>query len=445
MIVRKSWIAIICLYGIQLAIVLALAMTANQQGLITKEEASSAFVNPVFLEARLQHHVFGTNFYAYVFLDAASRVQRDLFYGRVAKAIIMAFLPCVVYLYLRARFALTTFEAFAGALVISTLPGVLCFSWLGVDFGMEAPLGFLALTLALSDDRWRVIAGGAAAALAAGCYGSGIVFLPVVLIHQIPRLKNPRLRSAVLTNFALMIAILLFPVFWWTNIQTLWMGGGRPTLSGAIDRLASLAAELFWRGDSYYFFSGGRPALGDLAIGLAAVAGLVLFTARHCHRSWPLLAVSASTIAMYAIAGNVIGVRRAIPLTVSLGIFSILCIRELTASRRAFVAGVLAIFLAINLVSFSGIRRELALPRDFEFAIPAGNTMASTVAGLLNGSISLPQDLNGYEPDRTLAILYLLSKPHPLYSLQTVVAACDRHGWSIPSTSPRFERFRKQP
>jgi hypothetical protein len=216
-------------------------------------------------------------------------------------------------------------------------------------------------------------------------------------------------------------------------------------MSGAMDRLASLTAELFWRGDSYYFFSGGRPALGNVAIGLAAVAGLVLFTFRYFHRSWPLLAVSASSVAMYAIAGNVIGVRRAIPLTVSLGIFSILCIRELTAKRRVLVAGALTIFLAVNLVSFNGIRRELALPRDFEFAIPPGNTMASTVVGLLNGSISLPEDFTGYEPDRTLAMLYLLSKPHPFYSLQTVVGACDRHGWSIPSTSPRFEQFRKQP
>lgn len=450
MIVRKPGIAILILYGIQLAIVLGLVMAANQQALLTKEEASSAFVNPVFLEARLQHHVFGTNFYAYAFFETASRFYRDLFYGRVTKGIILAFLPCAVYLYLRARFSFTALEAFAGALVVATLPGVLCFAWLGVDFGMEAPLGILALTLALSDERWRVIASGVAAALAAGCYGAGIVFLPVVLIHQIPRLKNPKLRSAVLGSFALMIVILLLPVFWWTNIQTLLTGGGRPTLSGALERVTGLASELFWRGDSYYFFSGERAALGNLGIGIAAAFGLILMTARHLRRCWPLLLVSAANVAMYAIAGNVVGVRRAIPLTVSLGIFAILGVRELTARRSAFVASAFLIILAINLTSFNGIRKELEsaeipLPRDFEFAIPPAKTMASTVSGLVTGSISLPADLGGYEPDRTLSILYLLSKPHPLYSLPAIVAACDQHGWSIPSGSPRFMRFRTQP
>jgi len=52
----------LALYAAVLACNAALAFAANRQGLVLKEEASSAFVDPAFLGLRLQHHPYATNF-----------------------------------------------------------------------------------------------------------------------------------------------------------------------------------------------------------------------------------------------------------------------------------------------------------------------------------------------------------------------------------------------
>ena len=441
------------LYGIQLLLILALVLAANRQGLLTKEEASSAFVNPTFLELRLQHHVYATNFYAYAFFLWASRLVQILFFGRFAKAAIMAFLTPLVYLYLRRRFAFPGARAFVAAIAIGLLPGVICFSWLGVDFGLETTLGFLALWLALFECPWLAVASCLAAALAAGSYGSGFAFLPAVLIHHLPRLRKPTLRGAVIAGSVLAAAALVFPAFWWTNVQSLWAGGGgRPLAAGAAGRLAGLLRELIVHGGSYYFFGDGAPALGGIAVGMAALSGIAVMSFRDPSRSWPLLVVSASAVGIYALAGNVTGVRRAIPLVVSLAIFAALLLNIVPGRgsywRAIAFYGPMSILIAFEAAHYNSVRSDLAtsrlsLPRDFEFRIPPGKSMAGEIASLADGSQKLPGDLEDYEPDRTLCILYRLTQPTPIVSASEIVARCDRHGWSIPSGSSRFSRLRK--
>ena len=454
---RTPWlerqpVAAALLYSIQLVLILGLVLAANRQGLLTKEEASSTFVDPTFLSLRLQHHVFSTNFYTYVLFLWAGHLGPQLFFGRFVKAAIMALLTPFVYLYLKRGFSFSGPRAFAAAVAIGLLPGVICFSWLGVEFGLETPLGFLALWLALFEYPMCIVASFVAAALAGGCYGSGLAFLPAVLIYQLPRLRKPELWRAVMAGSALAALVLAFPVFWWTNIQSLWIGGGgHPVVAGAAERLASLFRELFVQGGSYYFFGNGAAALGGIVVGLAALAGIAAMIFREPSKCWPLLVLSAGVVGMYAVAGHVTGVRRAIPLVVSLAIFAALLLNMLPSRspfwRAISFYGPILTVIVLESIQYNAIRSDIAtsklpLPHDFEFQIPPGKSMAEEIALLAGRSQKLPSDLAGYEPDRTLCILYRLTQPNPIIGAREIVARCDQHGWSIPSSSSRFSWLR---
>jgi hypothetical protein len=249
--------------------------------------------------------------------------------------------------------------------------------------------------------------------------------------------------------------VLAFPVFWWTNIQSLWIGGGgHPNVTGAASRLAGLFQELFVQGGgSYYFFGNGAAALGGtgIVVGVAAVAGIAAMSYRGPSNCWPLLVLSSGVMVIYALAGNVTGVRRAIPLVVSLGMFATLLLNMLPSRKPFWRAitfyGPILVVIALEGAQYNGIRNGLAtsriaLPHDFEFQIPPGKSMAEEIALLAGRSQRLPGDLAGYEPDRTLSILYRLTQPNPIVGSREIVARCDEHGWSVPSNSPRFSWLR---
>lgn len=444
-------IAVVLLYAVQCCLMLALVFAANMQPLLTKEEASTSFVDPTFLQLHLQHHLFETNFYTYVYLLGASRIIPGLVYARFAKVVVMAFLPPLMCLYLRRRFLFTGSQAFLAAFAIGLLPGVICFSWIGTEYGLETTAGFLALWLALFEFPLAIVASCVAGALALGSFGSGLVFIPVVWGHHLPRLQNRKLRTAVILGSIVAALMALFPLIWWTNAQTLFMGGGRPHLAGGLNRLGSLLQELFLHGSSYYYFSNGLPALGSIVIGLACVAGIIAMGFREPSRSWPILVLAAGSLAVYAIAGNVIGVRRAIPLVVSLGICGALLLRSVTGrgfGPRMVFYGILSAVIVYELANYNRIRTglatsEIALPYDFDFRIPPGKTMAETIRAFTDQSLKLPEDLDGYEPDRTLSILYRLSLPNPIVKARDLIVRCDRYGLSISSHRPRLEHLRK--
>lgn len=123
----RASVALLLLYALFFSVSITLPLAANQQALLTKEEASSGIVNLAFLEFHLQHHTFGTNFYAYVFFWLTSHLGHSLFYGRWAKAVLMSTIPCWIYLYLRNRFEFPVGQAFAAALAISMMPAVFAF------------------------------------------------------------------------------------------------------------------------------------------------------------------------------------------------------------------------------------------------------------------------------------------------------------------------------
>jgi hypothetical protein len=452
---HRAFAISVALYLIALASMLALVLAANQQQVIAKDEVSTAFVYPSFLELRLQHHILATNFYAYVFFSGVDHLHAGVFASRFAKSAVMALTCPAVFLYLLRRFAFEFSEAAVAAVIVVLLPGVMCLSWVGVEFGMDTPIGFLALWLALFPKPGPMIASCVGAALAAGAYGSGLAFLTIVILQQFPRFYDRKTRSAALIGMICIAAILVFPIVWWTNAQSLFVGGGgHPRLAGATVRLTSLFRELFVLGDSYYFFSGGVPAMGNLWIGILSLTGVVWGIVRYPQKCWPLLGTSAVVVVLYAAAGNVTGVRRAMPLVVCLGIFAAVFLRDMASkvgARRipAYFAPMLVI-LAAEAATNNRVRLDLAharitLPRDFEFQVAPGKSMISTIEALASGARKLPADLAGYEPDRTLAMLYQLTQPHPIISAHELVERCDQHGWSIPSRSRRFSRLVARP
>ena len=433
---------------------LSLVNSANQQQLLLKEEASAAYVGPVFLSFRLQHHIFATNFYSYLIYGLGRHLYGGLFGVRLTKITIMALLPGSIYLYLRDRFDFRPLEAFLSAIAVVLLPGILCLSWLGTEMAQESALGFLALWLALDDRSWAILASLYLAAVTAGCYGLGLAYLLVVVVIQAFRLRIPARRLSVLAGLALAGCVLVMPLIWWTNAQTLFIGGGgRPGSGGSLTRLSAATKELFVHTTSYYMFANGRPALGTPLIGALALAGVVWAAIRYRRAAWQLLALALTSLSLLAVAGNVPGVRRAVPLVICLGLFAILLLHSLLKSERIGSRAIAVVLFILWLIpaafQYNAIRSELLtaqilLPHDFEFTVEQGGTMASTVEAFVDRSRPLRPGLQGYEPDRTLAILYALTQPDPIVSREELIAHADRHGWSIPSHTPRLAWIRKR-
>src|SRR5208283_1360009 len=304
-------------YVLHFVLLLSLVSAANQQQVLLKEEASAGYVGPVFLSFRLQHHLFATNFYSYLIYGLGHHLYGGLFGVRLTKITIMALLPGSLYLYLRDRFEFRPLVAFVSAIAIVLLPGVLCLSWIATEMAQESALGFLALWLSLDDRPWAMLASTCLAAVAAGCYGSGLAYLLVVMATQAFRLRMPALRFPALASTAVAGCTLLIPLIWWTNAQTLFIGGGgSPDPGGSLTRLSAASKEMFVQTASYYMFANGRPALATPLVGALALAGLV-WTAVHYKRSaWQLFGLATVSLSSLALAGNVPGIRRAVPLVI---------------------------------------------------------------------------------------------------------------------------------
>ncbi len=447
-ILESRWLGFAGLCALHFILLLALVGAANQQDLLLKEEASAGYVGPVFLSFRLQHHLFATNFYSYLIYGFGHHVYGGLFGIRLTKITVMALLPGGIYLYLRDRFNFRPVEAFFSSLAVVLLPGVLCLSWVATEMAEETALGFLALWLSLDDRPWAMFLSTCLAAVAAGCYGSGLAFLLVVSATQITRLKIPSLRPGAILSLCAAVGVLLLPLAWWTNAQTLFVGGGgMPHLSGAFGHLTAFFGELFVRTDSYYMFANGRAAMATPVVAVLVLAGMVWSAMHYKQLAWQLFALAMASLAPLAVAGNVPGVRRAVPLVICLGIFATLLLHSLLDSKRLVTRVVALILFALwltpSVLQYNAIRHELQsaqilLPHDFEFSVDAGSTMAGTVAAFVDRSRPLPSHLQGYEPDRTLSILFPLTQPNPIVSREELIAACDQHGWSIPSRKPRL-------
>lgn len=448
------WFPLASLYLLQLAILAAFVRAAGAQHVLTKEEASAGFVSPLFLSFHLQHHLYATNFYSYVIFQFGHAVFPGLFGVRESKALIMAALPALLFLILRDRLAVTPVIAFFASLAAGLAPGLLGFSWLATEYGLESVFGLLALWLAF-DERAAAMPGSAAlAAVSAGMYGPGLAFLGAVMAIHLLRFRVPALRIRAAASLLAALLTLLVPVFWCHNLQTLFLGGGgKPSLRSAAPRVLALLGEVFSASGSYYAFLNGRAAAGPWLVAALAAAGALVAAVRFRRAALALAVIAAVTLLLTALAPQVPGVRRAIPLVAVLSLCAGLAIHWLWRSRlpaiRLSAICLLAAWLAVSFTSAWGLCRDLrfsaiALPHDFTFSIPPGSDMESAVAAFVALREPWPADWTGYEPDRTLAILYVLSSPHAPLSGSELICICETRGYALPANLRRFDWLRRR-
>lgn len=392
---------------------------------MTGEEVSVTFRDPLFLTARLQHNPIATCLATHVYYGVGMRLfsSLDLFYGRILKAVAMALLIPLIFLYARFRIHLSVPASVFSAVLAGLLPGVISFSWLATEFGLDLVAGFAGLLMLISPKPAFRLVGGAAIGLSMHFYGAGIVFLPLLFLEQILFVRGQRSEKAQRTtvlSLLLTLLVSLFPLLWWKNETALVAGGARPALDAAGANIRSLFRELMFRGNSYYYFS-ADPALSSSMMGILALVGAILSFSKVSQR-WPLYLGSLTAVAVYAFSGGVIGVRRAVILVVFSALFAGCAVDELIRlpwgrGRRfglAVAAALMACALALPVIQYGRLRQAYAqgrirLPRDFQYATFEKMSMEQSFQLLVRRPELYQQVKPFCEHDRVFAVLYWLA------------------------------------
>ena len=320
---RSDLTVALALYVAVLVVYLLVVAAVNRQGRLTDEEASVSFADVVALTQRFQLTHFATNFGSHVLFWAGSHLDPwfGLFYGRTVKAVMMATLAPLLFWTLRRRLSCRLLASAVGGLLGAILPGVLAFSWIATEFGLEAVPGMLGLLLVTSRRRgwWLApLLAGASVSL----YGAGLAWAAPILVaaglRAFDDAPGRRVRVAKVGWATAGALLLLFLPLWWWGGGTIVVGGGAFTLSSVPASAAALARELFWDGRSYYSFS-TIPALSSALLGLVLLGGLAWGCRRlPAFRLWGCVWLAA--IAVMLLSGGVGGQRRAVAVTLGLAL-----------------------------------------------------------------------------------------------------------------------------
>ena len=410
----------VALFCLSLSVNLGLVHAANTQGYLTAEEASVCFRNAVLLLIRFQADGWATYGGGHLFylLGAQLLPHVDLFFGRTCKAIAMAGLAPLALLFARRVLRLARVPAVWAGLTIAFLPGILSFSWMAIEAGLDTAFGILALLLLSSRRDAAVLLGGFFAGYAVSCYGGGLDFLPpaaYLLALRLGRYWSARSVFAAVGACLLAAGAIYAPALWWTNSHAIIFGGGHFAPAGADSNLRSLWKEFAVQGGSYYNFS-PIPAVSSLPFVLACLLGLVL--AIPSLRVWaPAYLIIAAGTFVCAVAGAPTGARRALPVMVSLCLFAAFLVNRLYLSRaRAlrFIAVVLAVAsLAVSARqawTFAELFRDETIPLRtalFTFTpLHEGMTMKQSFDALTVDPDAVDFLLQTAEPARGLTTLY---------------------------------------
>jgi MFS family permease len=427
----RSRILILCLalFLFQLGVNYYVVGSANRQQVLTGEEASVDFRDPVLLTQRIQHNPMATPFTAFTFYLVGSHVvpNVDLFFGRWWKATFMALLPPVLFLYGRRRLSLSWPAAATAAALTGLLPTIVSFSWLGTDHGLEVLFGFAGLLCLSTGVGPLLVLGGLLTGLGA-LMAVGVAFFPVVFCELALYWKDRKTRESVLWAGGAVAALLfamVLPALWWSNSARLLMGGGELIwpLGPLLKRNGLLLLkELFSEGQSYYYFN-RFPALSNPWLAVAVIAGIAACVPRW-RSWWPLYVLGGGVLGIVLVAGGVPGIRRALILSPVAALFVGGLVDELRARLAPRVSpkaawAAIAVFVATLVampayqaaaVANQYVSRQIVLPLDFEYPMAPGKSMVETTEILLDNPAILYQNPLFFTFDRLTTILHVLAE-----------------------------------
>jgi hypothetical protein len=420
------------LYVANLAVNLSLVSAISADGTLSGEETSESFRNVVLLPARLQNDPMATAFGAHVYFYLASYAlpHIDLFYGRIASAIGNATTAPLVFLIARALGGFALPVAGLVGLLAALVPGILNFGWMATPYGLECPFGLLAVWLASRPGRWAALLAGISSAFAATIFAPGLCFLPVVLYLVYRRQWAARASKkawAVMVLVPLLAGLVIVaPALWWTNSNQILLGGGSlSSSSGAWSNVRQMLGECVTKGGSYYYYS-THPALSSPLVWGSAVLGLIVCLWQR-KGLWLWLGL-AGAVAIYVASGQMIGMRRGVPAVAFVLLLAGMFWNALYRRDRWYRVAAATVLAATALV-WAGWQAydtrahysagTWAVRRDFKFAPAAGKTMAQTYALILEDTQYLLRHGQGFEPERTLAVLHMLADRNGLESRKT--------------------------
>jgi hypothetical protein len=444
----KFSLACVCflLYAAYFLILTVVRIAANSQHVLLMEEASTSFVNVAFFSMGLQHDPVATSIGAYWIFWLGSWLPSppDLFYGRAVKVIFVASVPMWIFLLLHLRFQMGRLAAVATSLGIGLLPGILSYGWYALDTSLDLPFALAALFFAMGQSSWNIVLSGLLLGQALLTYGESLIFVPAISIVWLHHFRGGRALAALGAVLA-SLAPLVAAVLWWRNVQTLILGGGASVHYPMWHIFKSVALDFAKHNVSYYFFSNGRPAMGSIWIaGLAAIATIVAVL--KWRKRWIWLSILASGAVVMLVSGGPPGVRRLLPVVIALGVITGFLFVEMDSRFRLSVRSiglVLILYLAFGAYRYwDDLRAQrLQIPRDFRFENLPGLNMAESLHAMAEGKAPAPTDFRVYDPQRTLGVLYLMSRPHPVVDQDALLRYFEPDAPPLDASEPRFGRL----
>ncbi|WP_162180023.1 ArnT family glycosyltransferase [Bryobacter aggregatus] len=433
----------------QFIVLSLLRFSLNSNSFLLMEEAGSSFLDVLYFENRLQVCQVTTNIASYLvfWLGLQAIPDPGIFYGRLVKSVVMAGIPALVYLILHRRLQLNWIFAALAAVVVGLLPGVFYYSVLALDMAMDVPFGLLAIYLAFGTTAWSAIGAGFFLSFAALSYGSGLAFVfPVAYLLW----RRPQRWQSLSVAACSGLALVLASIFYWTNTQVLFLGGGSGG-SSLWNGARGLYFELTRSGYSYYFTMPAMSALGYFPIGFLGLLGGIYGVARfRRYGVWVLLAIGSAGIGIAS--GLPFGVRRSIPLVLSLGVLGCGLVWELLQRLEVRRLSILTAILFLGILLGGMLQVAMRwqhgdwIRADYAFPFTQASLDASIEDYRLR-LVPVPKAEPKFGIRMTYAILGLLTPQDPLVRLDEVHAAPDTMDAGMPlfpRDAARFSLWREQ-